>query len=311
MGEETANDGRVVSQRSTLPLPANARIGIVSPGFAVRPRGLHAGIRWLESLAFETVLAPHVFEQSGYLAGDDRARGDDLARMLADPEIDCVWFSRGGFGTARLLDRIPWKQLRRKPKTIVGYSDATALICAVAQRCGCTAIHGPMVSELGQRDRFHRPSLLKLLRGQAVERRIAARSVLAPGRVRARLVGGNLTVLTHLLGTPHFPQLAGRILFLEEVLEPVYRIDRMLTQWSQAGQLARPAGIVLGSFVAPPRRRFPPDRSLREVIRERFCDLDIPVIADFPAGHRRGNWSIPVGGMAEIDTYAGRFSMTP
>jgi muramoyltetrapeptide carboxypeptidase len=301
----------VVNQPSTLPLKKGARIGVVSPGFAVRPRALRAGLRWLESLGFKPQLAPHALEQSGYLAGDDLARGDDLEQMLADPEIDCVWFSRGGYGTARLLDRIPWRAFKRHPKTIVGYSDATALICCAAQRSGATAIHGPMVSELGESGRYHRPSLMRLLQGKAFERRIGARSVLSPGHARGELVGGNLTVLTHLLGTRHFPRLDDRILFLEEVGEPVYRIDRLLTQWAQAGLLGRPAGIILGSFTIAPRRAFPPDRPLRAVLRERFVDLGIPVIDGFPAGHRRGNWSLPIGGTAEIDSNLGLLRMEP
>lgn len=300
-----------MNQTSTLPLRAGARIGVVSPGFAVRERPLRAGLRRLRELGYEPQLGAHALSQDGYLAGSDAARGEDLETMLADPAIDCVWFSRGGFGSARLLDRIPWKQLERRPKAIVGYSDATALLCSVAQRCGCSVVHGPMVSELGQSRRFHRASLTMLLRGTALKRRIAVRSVLVRGRAAGRLVGGNLTVLTHLIGTPYFPRLENRILFLEEVGESLYRIDRMLTQWAQAGLLARPAGFVFGSFVPSARRRFPPDRSLREVLHERFGALGVPVVVDFPAGHRAGNWSIPIGGQAEIDTTAGLIRLAP
>ncbi len=287
-------------------------VGVVATGFAVRPVPLKAGVRRLREMGFRVVLGDHVGDCHGYLAGDDEARAADLRAMLLDPEVKAIWFARGGYGTARILESIPWRRLKRHPKLLVGYSDLTALFSAVVQRTGQLCLHGPVVAELGQPESYHAPSLRRLLAGQSTTLRVRQAQVLVPGVARGRLAGGNLTVLAHLQGTRFAPDFRGSVLFLEDVGEEVYRIDRALTHLKLAGAFRDLAAVLLGHFAVPASRRsFPPDRSVREVLAENFAALGVPVIAGIQAGHVRGKWTLPLGGMARVDTAAGEVRFTP
>ena len=298
--------------RSSGPLLVRGdTVGVVAPGFAVQRARLESGVRRLRGMGFRVKLGSHVLSRHGYFAGDDDARARDLREMLLDPEVRAVWFARGGYGTARILDRVPWRKLARHPKLLIGYSDLTSLRCAAVQRTDRVCLHGPVVAELGRPEAYHAPSLKKLLAGQPLSVPVRKRQVLAEGRARGRLIGGNLTVLAHLQGTRYAPDLRGAVLFLEEVGEQVYRIDRALTHLEMAGALRGVAGVLLGRFSAAARRSFPPDRDPRLVLAEFFTTRGIPVIDGLPAGHVSGQWSLPLGGMAELDTFARRLQLAP
>jgi muramoyltetrapeptide carboxypeptidase len=277
-------------------------VGVVATGFAVRRAPLQAGLRFLERSGFRVRLGEHLLARQGYLAGDDDARASDLAAMLDDPQVRAVWFARGGYGTARILDRVPWRKLRSRPRVLVGYSDLTALFAAASRRTGARCLYGPVVTELGTAGAFHAPSLRKALRGEPVRWRFGVRDVRCPGVAHGPLIGGNLSVLNHLLGTRDAPRPDGAILLLEEVGETAYRLDRMLTQLRRARFLERLAGVVLGAFQVPARRRFPPDRSWHELLGEFFGPLGVPVVSGMPAGHMNGKWTLPLGGQATLDT---------
>jgi len=286
-----------------------ATVGVVAPGFAVRPGSLDAGVRRLRRMGYEVRLGQHVYAREGYFAGADELRAADLAAMLADPKIAAVWFARGGYGTARILDRVPWRALQKTPKPLVGYSDLTALFCAAVQRTSAPCLHGPTVNELGRPATFHAPSLRRLLRGEGIELRLTQRQVLAPGQAAGRLLGGNLTVLAHLLGTPYSPDFRNAVLFLEEVGEEAYRVDRALTHLAMAGAFRSLAAVLIGRSSVPPRRKFPPDRTLGELLAEFFLPLGVPVVRDVPAGHVDRKWTLPIGGQAALDTVAGRLRL--
>src|SRR5262245_48423165 len=213
------------------------RVGVVTTGFAVRPELLDAGLAVMRRLGLTPVEGAAARTHAGYLAGSDAARAADLQAVLDDPSLDAVWFSRGGYGTARLLDRIDLSRFARAPKPLLGYSDLTALFSAVLRRTRTVCFHAPMVAELSRRGAYHRPSLAAMLAGREVERAVGARDVLAKGRAKGRLVGGNLTVLAHLLGTPEEMPVEGAILFLEEIGEEAYRVDRLLDHLRRAGTL--------------------------------------------------------------------------
>lgn len=299
------------SGRNARPLLAPGdTIGIVATGFAVRRSPLLAGARRLERMGYRVALGRHVFSREGYLAGDDLARAADLRAMLERRDVRALWFARGGYGTARILDRVPWRKL--DGKLLVGYSDLTALFSRAIERSDRVCLYGPVVAELGDDASYDLPSLVSLLAGQAVTLRVTARQVLAPGKARGRLQGGNLTVLTHLWGTPFAPDLRGAVLFLEDVGEEAYRIDRMLTQLRLAGAFDRLAGVLLGHFSVPrTRRSFPPDRAVREILSESFVTLGVPVVAGLPAGHLPGKVTLPLGGRVEVDTAARTIRFTP
>jgi len=287
-------------------LNAGDTIGVVAPGFAVPGDQLKRGLAALRAMGFEPRVGAHVTARHGYLAGDDEARSADLCQMLNDPDVRAVWFARGGFGTARLLDRLPWSKLERRPKPLIGYSDVTALFAPYVERTGQPCLYGPVVTELGRREAFHAPSLRRLLAGESLALGFPPSGVLVPGRASGRLAGGNLSVLSHLLGTPFAPRFRGAILLLEETGEETYRIDRMLTQLGQSGALDGVAAVVLGAMVVPARRRFPPDRRLHDVLRDHLAPLGVPVVRGLPVGHRPGKWTLPLGAMARLDTEARR-----
>jgi muramoyltetrapeptide carboxypeptidase len=297
--------------RVGLRLRRGDTVGVVSTGFAVEPGRLTRGVARLERLGFQVVVGRHALERQGYLAGNDDARAEDLLQMLAAPEIRAVWFARGGYGTARILDRVPWRSLARAPKLFVGYSDLTALFAPAIDRARSLCLYGPVVAELGDRSAWNVSSLVRLLAGRPFVLRVARRDVLAHGRARGRLIGGNLTVLAHLCGTRYEPDCRGSILFFEDAGEATYRIDRMLSQLRQAGWLAKLSGVVVGGLEVPPRRRFPPDRSLDDVLAEALVPLGVPVVRNVVAGHVRCKRTLPLGGTCEIDTRAGTLRMRP
>jgi len=287
-------------------------VGVVATGFAVRPAALAAGVDKLRRMGLRVIRGENVLAGDGYLAGDDETRAADLESMISNPEVRGLWFARGGYGTARILERVPWRRLRSRPRVLIGYSDLTALLCTTVERTGHVCLHGPVVAELGDPTAYHAPSLRKMLAGKSAALRILKRQVVVPGRARGRLIGGNLTVLAHTMGTRFAPSLRGCVLLLEEVGEEAYRVDRALTHLQMAGAFRDLAAVLLGRFEVPAtRRRFPRDRAVEEVIRERFVPLGVPVVTGLPVGHVSGKWTLPLGGVAEVDTPAGRILFSP
>jgi len=286
-------------------------VAVVSPGFGVRAADLAAGVKRLDELGFRVVTGDHVLDRDGYLAGSDAARAEDLNRAIARPEVRAVWFARGGYGAARLLDRVRWDRLTRAPKTLIGYSDVTALFAAASLRTACACLYGPVVAELGDARHYHLGSLRAALRGEPSVVRFPRSAVVRSGRVRGPLVGGNLTVLVHLLGTRYAPDPRGAILFLEDVGEPAYRLDRMLTHLRMSGWLRGVAGVVLGSFEAAPRRSFLRDRPVADLVRETFAPLGVPVVTGLRAGHVPGKHTLAFGCEARLDTRAGTLRTLP
>jgi len=304
--------GRDRRERGTSPtLAPGDLVGVVAPGFAVPPRSLALGAAQLAKMGYGVVLGHSVLARDGYLAGDDASRAEDLNAMLRDPAVRGIWFARGGYGTARILDLVDWKAARRDPKVLIGYSDLTALFAAAASRTRATCLYGPVVAEMGDTAAFHLPSLRSMLSGRKARLRFLKRAVLRPGRAAGRLLGGNLTVLVHLLGTKYAPDLRGAVLFLEDAGESVYRLDRMLRHLAMSGALDGIAGVVFGSFEpAPSRRKFPPDRPVLELVRETFLPLEVPVVVGLPAGHLPGKWTLPIGGTARLDTATGTLEIS-
>lgn len=296
----------VVARLVPIRLQPGDTVGIAAPGFAVDRAALAAGVRALQTMGFRTRLGEHVRARDGYLAGDDDQRATDLNRMLSDDGLAAVWFARGGYGTARILDRVDWDALERRPKLLIGYSDLTALFNPVLERVGGHCLYGPVVTELGAAGTYDSASLDAALAGAPAALAFSRRQVLVHGRTRGRVYGGNLSVLAHLWGTPFAPELRRRVLFLEDVGEPLYRIDRCLTQLRSAGAFRGLAGVLLGGFAVKPRTHAPRDRGLLDVLRENFMDLGVPVVRGLPAGHVAHKHTVPLGASADIDTQAGR-----
>jgi muramoyltetrapeptide carboxypeptidase len=237
-----------------LPPPAGPgdRVGIAALSGPVDPQRLESGLAALRRLGFEPVLAANAASRQGLFAGSDADRLAAFHRLAADPDLPAILFTRGGHGLLRLLPGIDWELLRRRPRAYLGYSDLTPFLLAVVRRLGLVAFHGPLVAgELarGLCDR-ERESLLGALAGRfPVE--LPLRGFLRRGAASGPLLGGCLSLLTATLGTPYFPDLAGAVVFWEDVNEPPYRIDRMLTHLTLSGNLDGIGGMMVG-HLAPP-----------------------------------------------------------
>lgn len=290
------------------PLERGDKIGIVAPASPVNGERLEAGVELLRQRGFVVELAPGIRERKGYLAGDPRKRAQALADFFCRDDIAAVFCARGGFGSAQLLPFLDASKLRLHPKIFVGYSDVSVLLNWLLQGCGIVAYHGPMVAQdlargLPERsEEFFWGTLL----GEKREWRVELGEVLRPGRAEAEMVGGCLTAVVTTLGTPYDIDTSDRILFLEEVNEKPYRIERMLTHLKMAGKLEGLAGLVLGDFTDCEGEG---PRGLKEIIAELFEDARYPVVAGFPAGHGNENLLLPFGVRMVLDADAGTLSL--
>jgi muramoyltetrapeptide carboxypeptidase len=264
------------------------------------PEALEAGLTWLAAQGWQPRCATHLSARVGYLGGSDAERLSDLLELVRDPEVEAVFVARGGYGLARLLARVDPRELRRARKLVVGYSDATSLLVYLQRRAGLAAVHGPMLERAdlapGARER-----LAALLRGQPEGHAPLHGRCLKPGRAQGPLVGGNLRVLAAGLGTPWEVDTRGAILFLEEIGEQPYSIDRSLTQLREAGLLAQVAGVAVGRLVDCESERYP-EVSASDAVREILCAAVAgPVIDELPFGHVADNRALGVGVAAELD----------
>jgi muramoyltetrapeptide carboxypeptidase len=284
------------------PLTAGARVALIAPaGPLQKPDELPRALDNARALGWEPIVAPHATEKLGYLAGGDRDRLDDINSALRDPAIDALWCLRGGYGMIRILQGIDYDALARTPKPLIGYSDVTAFHAAVQRKCEMITYHGPTAREPltdFSRDSFERAVLAQVDScGEAPK----AREIRA-GSAVGRLVGGNLAVLTSLCGTPFMPDLSDGILILEDIGEPVYRIDRMLQQLKLSGTLNGCNAIVFGECVKCPDDAGGGGRAFDTVLGEIADALDVPCMAGIPVGHIAEQWTIPLGAIGEVDT---------
>lgn len=283
-------------------------VAVCAPGGPVDPARLRKGIAWLEDHGHRVVKSPRLMGRRGYLAGPDEARAADLNMLLSKSAPSTIIFARGGYGMTRILDRIDLKALRRHPKLLVGYSDVTALFMALQSEGPYPVLYGPMVSELGEPSAFDEASFLAALRGDraASEVTLRPRDALRHGAGKGILIGGCLSLLVSLLGTPFDASYDGAILFWEEIGEPPYRIDKMLTQLRNAGKLARLRGMVIGSLAGCEPAEGRPSLRLREAILGAIgAEARYPIVWNVRAGHILGKITLPLGVLARLDTEAG------
>jgi muramoyltetrapeptide carboxypeptidase len=294
---------RPPSRRPVRPpaLAPGARVALVAPAGPLRHEGeLERAIENARSLGWIPVPGSHALRRCGYLAGTDAERAADLNRAIADPTVDGIWCLRGGYGVMRILEAVDYDALRARPKALVGYSDITALHQAVRARCRLVTYHGPTAR--GALSAFSRDSLARAVaRHEDPCGTAPAARVLHGGRARGPLVGGNLALLTGLIGTPFAARLDGAILVLEDVNEPVYRVDRMLQQLRLAGALARCAGLVFGAFTERGDGDDDSPAALAGLLEETAARAGVPCLADAPVGHINDQWTLPLGARAELD----------
>lgn len=289
-------------------------IGLISPGSFVSDEGLEKAITNLESLGFKVKLSKHIRAQRGYTAGTDAQRLEDLHEMFADDTIQGIWCVRGGYGCGRLLAQIDYKLIKKNPKVLIGYSDITALLQAIYSRTGLVCFHGPVgASTFTDYTIEHLRNTLMtedkgtytiaLAKSQQKNENTAYQTrVIRPGRATGRLIGGNLSILASLEGTEFGLNVKDRLLFIEDIGEKPYRIDRMLTQLRQSCDLSQAAGIILGVFEDCEAGEDDLSLSLQETLEDRLADLDIPILYGFSFGHISDQCTLPIGVKATLDT---------
>jgi muramoyltetrapeptide carboxypeptidase len=309
-------------RRRAYPKPRRLRegdvIGLVAPaGYIADAAGLDWITATVRSMGLVPKFAPNVMLRDGYLAGPDRARAASINAMFADPQVRAIMAVHGGWGCQRILPYLDFALIDANPKLLIGSSDITALHLALAARTHCPSVHGPNAAHSwGEGPRASFRALVFDGAAPIIRNPPAGSDPLnpnawpirtfRPGRARGRLLGGNLSVLTALVGTPYLPSFAGAILFLEDTNEAEYRIDRMLTQLAQSGILRQVAGVVFGQCTncrnpAPGYTGF----TIDQVLEQHLAPLGVPAFQGAQIGHIAAQVSLPVGAQVEIDAAPG------
>src|SRR5882757_8848706 len=303
-------------------LKAGDTIGVVVPAGPLNPERIDRALARVRDRGFRVKTYGDIYRSRGYLAGDDATRAGELMSAFADPETAAVWCARGGYGVVRILDRIDFDVIARNPKVFVGFSDITLLHVAIQQRTGLITFHAPNLQ-----DGFGKPEDMPAANEAALWQAVLAideQQVAAPtthrgysfdfggvdsidlcpicaGVATGRLIGGNLAVMCGVVGTPFEVETAGRVLFLEDISERAYRIDRYLSQLRLAGKLATVAGVLLGTFSYEEGEKADEQSDIQALFKEYLEPLGVPVLAGFPAGHERYNLALPMGALVKVD----------
>ena len=277
-------------------------LGLVAPAGPVDRAKVDAGLKTLQGMGFKLVVPDAIYAADGYLAGSDKFRAEQVHHMFGDPAIDGIICARGGYGAMRILPLLDLELIKNHPKVFVGFSDITALLIFLSQRCGMAAFHGPVATTLGRSDAMTRDHFLRTLTDTAPVMVVADKGVtIRSGKASGPFYCGNLTVLCHLIGTPFEPDLSGAILLIEDLNEAPYRIDRMLTQLRLSGSFNGLRGLALGTF-----SDCAPREQIQEIIADRLGDMSIPILDGFAVGHAGTNLTLPVGVPVCLDANAGR-----
>ena len=301
-----------MAQPSSIIKPATLRAGdtvaIIAPASNLKADYLARGVAEIERLGFRVKYEPGILDKALYTAGDDKRRANELMRAFADPEIKAVWAARGGYGSMRLFKLLDEDLIRWRPKIFIGYSDMTALSLHFYRRFGWVTFHGPMAAKdlAGGEGHYDRETLIKAitdaspLGGIKSDKTEMLHSV-GGARVSGRLVGGCLSLIAAMMGTPDELDARGSILFLEDAATRPYAIDRMLQQLKLAGKLTEVHGIVFGEMTDCVQHADQGYR-IQDVLAECTADLGVPVMFGLPSGHSpRGNLTLPLGVTATLD----------
>ncbi|MGE0568377.1 MAG: LD-carboxypeptidase [Bacteroidia bacterium] len=290
-------------------LKKNDKIAVISPAGAVWNNDrINDFVTILKSFGFDVVLGKSLENKFGYFSGTDEFRAKEINDLFKDKTIKGIFCMKGGWGCARLLDKLDYELIKSNPKVLIGFSDITSLLIAITNKTGLITFHGP-VGNSGWNG-FTSSSFKKVVMESAVfefQNHDAAKNfeVLSKGKALGELVGGNLSVLCGFAGSEYFKDLKGKILFLEEFKEEPYSIDRMLTQLKLLNVFNEVSAVILGQFSKcvpeEPEKSF----SLQEVFDQYFKNIDIPVISNVDIGHVENKHTIPIGCKATIDTEKG------
>lgn len=277
-------------------------VALIAPSSPFDSDRFLQGTRFLEELGYRLLVGEHVHKRRGYLAGSESERAEDFVHAFSNPEVSAVVCVRGGYGSSRLLPWISFPALRNHGKIFLGFSDATFLHMAFQSRLEWVTFHGPNLMNFAEHPEFAADLQRSLSGDEPFAWELQEGQILRQGVGQGRLIGGNLTCMVHLLGTPYFPDLEGAILMIEDCSEALYRLDRLLHHLKLAGKIEGLSGLVLGQFK---------DCGSREQIWEMVLDCikssRFPVVADLPFGHGPQNRIIPLGVPFLLNTYERNF----
>ena len=299
------------------PLRPGDTVALVGPSGCIHEENaqelVEASAEKLRALGFRVKVDEGCASRYGYLCGTDAERAEALNRAFADDAVDGVWCIKGGYGCTRIMDMVDWDMIRRHPKALIGFSDITALHVMLNEHVGLCTFHGPMPKSSPLQPGATLDSLLHAI-GGAPDTSLhnldgSPLRCLREGVAEGRLVGGNLTLVTSLVGTPYGVEPEGKLLFLEDVGERTYVIDRYLHQLYNAGILSRCAGIILGGFTDCEVEDPAAGLTLEEVFRDVFAKVHVPVISGLQAGHMRDMVTLPLGRRFRMDAAKGEITL--
>ena len=278
-------------------LTPGMKIGITCPSGYVDASRVEQAVRLLQAVGYETVLGKTIGLGDYYFAGSDQERLADLQAMLDDTSLAAIWMGRGGYGMSRIIDQLDFTQFLKHPKWICGFSDITVLHSHLQAQFALPTIHALMCGSVVADNWQSSPvqSLLLALEGKSLSYEMPAHSLNIIGSTTAPLVGGNLAILAHLSGSPSQLQTAGKILFIEDIGEHLYQIDRMLYNLKRSGQLQALRGLVVGSFTDVEDTERPFGQSLEEIIWDKVAEYGYPVCFNVPCGHQSDNRALRLG----------------
>ncbi|MGE5692305.1 MAG: S66 peptidase family protein [Candidatus Zixiibacteriota bacterium] len=283
-----------------------ATVGIVAPSSWAKDARLRRGLAWLVKTGFGVKLFLSPKLKYGFLSGPDEVRAKLFNQAFADPELDAVICARGGYGALRMLDKIDFDLIGKNPKIFVGFSDITAIHLALFKKTGLCSFHGPMAADFGAA--YNRRNLMKVLSSKNTSGKVPfpkgqQPKFMRPGVATGPLLGGNLSLIVKLFGTPYQPPLDGAILFLEDISEYPHRIDGYLAQLRLAGVFDQISGLILADFKdceRPPRASF--TMPLKRIFQDFFGHAPFPVALNFPFGHSKNKFTLPLGIRATLDS---------
>jgi muramoyltetrapeptide carboxypeptidase len=287
-------------------------IGLVSPsGPIINRDNLEKGIQILKDAGYTLKFYRDFVNTEGYLAGSDQERADEFNSIWSDPEVKAVIAARGGYGSLRMLDMLDLEHVQKNPKILIGFSDLTVLLTAIHKITGMVTFHGPVVTTLASIDETSRKSFFDVLSGNILPSISPDRlTIVQNGQADGILLGGNLTTLAHMLATPYDTSWQDVILFIEDIGESPYRLDRLLTHLAKAQKLDNLSGLIIGTFTETDTTESPDlAKCICERILELVGDQDIPIWADFPVGHGSRNLTLPLGIRVQMDSAGGTLNL--
>lgn len=280
-------------------LKAGDKVGIVATAKKVNKANTVAGIEILKRWGLQVVVGTHVFDVYNQFAGSDEQRAADFQQMLDDDDLSAIFAVRGGYGTTRIIDDLNFEKFRRTPKWICGFSDITALHLHL-YTLGIASIHAPMPSFYYALNEITLNWLQQLLFGKKQILHVDGQTLNRRGAVSAPLIGGNLSIICHTIGTSSEIVTTGNILFIEDIGEQLYHLDRMMVQLKRGGFLNNLAGVIVGQFTDM-KDDEPFGMTANEIIYDHIREFDYPIAFNFPIGHTNDNYAIPVGVVAKFN----------